>query len=118
MRLEKKRDEEVAARKGMTGRTIVAFIWFAFSAVLAYFLVNYLLDQNIIRFNMFYSLGIPRSVPTWVFLAVLILAVVVIMQIFLLFGFMMASPEGRRRTGDPTLYSRTKDPLDDHGGRG
>lgn len=118
MRLEKKRDEEIAARKGMTGRTIVAFIWFAISAALAYFLVTYLIDENIVRFNTFYSLGIPRSVPTWVLMGGMIFAIVVIMQIFLLFGFMMASPEGRRHTGDPSLYSSSKDPLDNEGGRG
>ena len=117
MRLEKKRDEEVAARKGMTGKTIIAFIWFALSAVLAYFLIDYLMTENMLRLNTFYNLGIPRSVPDWVLIGAMILIIVTIMQTFLLFGFMITSPEGRRHTGDPSLYSSSKEPFDDQGGR-
>ena len=118
MRLEKKREEEIARRKGMTGRTIIATIWLLISIGLGYFLITYLIDQNYFSLNIFYQWGIPRAVPDWVFFIALILLVVAIMQFFLLFGFMIASPEGRRRTGDPSLYSRSKDPFDDQGGRG
>ena len=118
MRLEKKKDEEIAARKGMTGRTIIAFIWLAISGTLAYFLIEYLISENIFSLNTFYQMGVPRAVPDWVLMGVMILIIVMLMQTFLLFGFMVASPEGRRRTGDPSLYSHSKDPLDDHSGRG
>ncbi len=117
MRLEKKRDEELARRKGLTGRTIFATFWLLISIVIGYFLVDYLIDQGLLSLNMFYQLGIPRSVPSVVFFWVLVLIVVAIMQFFLMFGFMIASPEGRRRTGEPTLYSRNKDPFDNEGGR-
>ena len=118
MRLEKKRDEEIAARKGMTGRTIIMVIWLAISGVIAYFLIKYLFDTNVLRYSTFYNVGIPKSVPQWVLMGAMILILVVIMQTFLLFGFMMASPEGRRHTGDPSLYSHRKEPFDDQGGRG
>ena len=118
MRLEKKHEEELAQRKGMTGRTIVATIWLLISIGLGYFLITYLIDQGYLNLNIFYQWGIPRAVPDWVFLIVLVLVVVTIMQFFLLFGFVVASPEGRRRTGDPSLYSRNKDPFGDQGGRG
>lgn len=118
MRLEKKRDEEMAARKGMTGRTIVGFIWLATSAVLAYFLVTYLIEAKYISVRMFYEAGIPRFVPGWVFIAGITIFIVLLMQFFLIMGFMIASPEGRRRTGEPSLHSHTKEPFDDHGGRG
>lgn len=118
MRLEKKKDEELAARKGMTGRTIIAFIWLVISAVVAYFLIDYLINENVLRLSTFYQMGIPRAVPSWALMGLLMLVIVIIMQTFLLFGFMIASPEGRRRTGDPSLYSHTKEPFDDHGGRG
>ena len=118
MRLDKKREEEIAQRKGMTGRTIIASIWLLISIALGYVLVNYLIAQKFLNLNIFYQWGIPRVVPSWVFLAVLVLLVVAIMQFFLLFGFMVASPEGRRRSGRGTLYSRNKDPFDDGGGRG
>jgi hypothetical protein len=118
MRLEKKKDEELAARKGMTGKTIVALIWFIISGIAAYFLITYLIDQDYLSLSIFYQMGIPRSVPDWVFFAFLILIVIIFMQFFLLFGFIIASPEGRRHTGDPSLHSRSKDPFDNFGGRG
>jgi hypothetical protein len=117
MRLEKKREEELARRKGMTGRTIVAVIWLLISIVIGYFLVSYLVDQNYLNMNLFYQLGIPRRVPSEVFFWFSVLIVVAIMQFFLMFGFMIASPEGRRPTGKATLYSRNKDPFDEEGGR-
>lgn len=118
MRLEKKKDEEIAARKGMTGRTIITVIWLGISGVIAYFLIKYLFDTNVLRYSTIYNLGIPDSVPKWALMGAMIFIVVAIMQTFLLFGFMLASPEGRRRTGDPSLYSHHKEPFDDHGGRG
>jgi type VI protein secretion system component VasF len=118
MRLEQKKDEELAARKGMTGKTIITFIWLIISGVAAYFLITYLIDQDYLSLSIFYQLGVPRAVPDWVFFALLILAVVLFMQFFLLFGFMLASPEGRRHTGDPSLHSHSKDPFEDYGGRG
>jgi len=118
MRLEKKHEEELAQRKGMTGRTIVATIWLLISIAVGYFLVTYLIEQKYLSLNMFYQWGVPRVVPDWIFLIALILIVVAIMQFFLMIGFMVGSPEGRRRTGEPSLYSRTKDPFDDQGRRG
>jgi uncharacterized membrane protein len=113
MRLEKKKDEEIAAREGMTGKTVIAFIWLAITAVAAYFLVKYIFDTNVLRYSTFYNIGLPRQVPEWMIMAVLVLAVVAFMQTFLMFGFIFASPEGRRRTGDPSLHSRSKNPLDE-----
>jgi uncharacterized membrane protein len=117
MRLDKKREEELAQRQGMTGRTIVGFIWLLISMVAAYFLVDYLIAEKYLNLNMFYDMGIPRSVPEIVFQIVIILLIVAIMQFVLIFGYVVASPDGRRRTGDPSLYSRSKDPFD-NGGRG
>jgi uncharacterized membrane protein len=112
MRLERKREEEVAKRKGMTGKTIIQFIWLLISFVIAYFVVKFIFDAGYISYNMFYGVGIPRSIPPIVIMIVLMFVVVVAMQFFLFIGFIMANPEGRRRTGDPTLQSRSEDPYD------
>ena len=112
MRLEKKREEELERRKGSTGKTIIQFVWLLISFVIAYFVVKYIFDTGYLTYNMIYGVGIPRSIPTIVITGVLMLVVVVIMQFFLFIGFMFANPEGRRRTGDPTLKSKTKDPYD------
>lgn len=114
MRLEKKRDEELARRKGLTGKTIIQVIWLLISSVIAYFLSTFLFEQEVITYNMLYTqLAIPRDVPQVVVLGGLILLIVAVMQIFLILGFVLASPEGRRRSGEPSLHSRIKDPFDD-----
>ena len=113
MRLEKKLEEELAKRRGATGRTIVQLIWLIISFVIAYFLINYLFEQEAITYGMIYRVGIPKSVPEWAILLTLMFVVVVAMQFFLFIGYAFANPEGRRRTGDPTLRSSVKDPYDE-----
>lgn len=118
MKIERKHDEEIARRKGLTGRTIVSVIWLLISAAIAYFIIDLMLKSEEINFSydaIYRTLSLPRSVPQIAVLAVLIVLITLIMQMFLWLGFAVASPEGRRRTGDPSLYSRNKDPFDDHG---
>ncbi|MCP5095752.1 MAG: hypothetical protein GY943_09385 [Chloroflexi bacterium] len=116
MRLEKKQDEEIAKRKGMTGRTLIQIVWLGLSAAVAYGLLAYMNGSDEIRFSygMIYRiLSIPGSVPQWVVIGGLILIFVLIMQIFLSLGFVIASPEGRRKTGQASMHSRNRDPFDD-----
>lgn len=112
MRLDKKREEELADRRGTTGKTIVQFIWLLISFVAAYFVVDLVINAGYLSYNMIYGVGIPRAVPPIAIKMVLMFVIVVVMQFFLVIGFMFANPEGRRRTGNPTLKSRTKDPYD------
>ena len=117
MRLEKKHEEELAQRKGLTGKTIIQVIWLLITGGLAYLFVNYLFSQDIITASVFYNqLYIPRSVPELGLKLILVLGMVIIMQIVFSIGYIIASPEGRRRTGDATMYSRNKDPFDDRFG--
>ena len=114
MRLEKKRAEEISKRKGLTGKTIIQVIWLLVTGTLAYFFANYLFDQGLVSASLFYNqLLIPRSVPEWGLKLIMVLGMVIVMQIVFSFGYILASPEGRRRTGDATLHSRNKDPFDD-----
>ena len=116
MRIEKKKDAEIASRQGNTVRTIIQIVWLIISGVVAYFLITYMIASEEIGFSyntLYNQLFIPRSVPKWALLAGMIIIFVLIMQVFLSLGFAIASPDGRRKTGQPTLYSRTKDPYDD-----
>jgi len=117
MRLEKKHEEELARRKGLTGKTIIQVIWLLVTGTLAFFFTNYLFSQGIVSASTFYNqLYIPRSVPELGVKLIMVFGLVVVMQIVFSIGFIIASPEGRRRTGDATLKSRNKDPFDDHYG--
>lgn len=119
MRLEKKREEEIARRKGLTGRTIFQVIWFVLSFAIAYFFVNYLFDNGYLTESLLYSqLFIPRTVPPLAVRILVMVGVVIVMQIMYYMGFFIASPEGRRRTGSASLHSRNKDPFDDGFSRG
>lgn len=114
MRLDRKRQAEQARRKGMTVRTIIQLLWLAISAILAYFAINWLFDSGQLSYQFFYEdLFIPRSVPEPLILAALIFIAVVFMQFFLVLGYAIASPQGRERTGNPSPYSSTYDPMQD-----
>lgn len=115
MRLEKKHEEELEKRRGLAGKTIIQFIWLLISFAIAYFLVNALFSGGYISHNMVYNVGLSRKVPEIAIEIVLMFVVVVAMQFFLFIGYAFANPEGRRRTGDPSLHSRSKDPYDDFG---
>lgn len=117
MRLEKKHEEELSQRKGLTGKTIVQVIWLLITGALAYLFTNYLFSQGLVSANLFYNqLFIPRSVPVLGLKLIMVFGMVIIMQIVFSIGYIIASPEGRRRTGDATMHSRNKDPFDDHRG--
>lgn len=114
MRLEKKKQEQLSKRKGLTGRTIAMVIWLGISIAIAYFLTEYLFSQGYLTERIFYvDLFIPRSVPLAGLKVITIFGMVVAMQVVFYLGFFFASPEGRRRTGDASLKSRNKDPFDD-----
>lgn len=112
MLIEKQRQSELARRKGQALKTIIQGIWLAITFVGAYFLVQMIFEQGLISLGAFYELGIPRSVPRWVFEWVIIFLIVVGMQFVFVLGYVIASPEGRQRAGQATPYSKNPDPLD------
>ncbi|GMQ79565.1 MAG: hypothetical protein BMS9Abin02_2167 [Anaerolineae bacterium] len=114
MRIEMKRDRELAKRKGNARRTIVGIGWLALCFTVAYFLSEWLFEQEILDINFFYSrLLIPRTVNE-IFVQIGFMAVIVIlMQFLILIGYAFSSPIGRMRPGRASPYSRDPD-LDDH----
>ena len=112
MLIEKQREAEIARRKGQALKTIIQGIWLAITFVGAYFFVQILFERGIITTAAFYNAGIPTSIPRWVFEWVFIFLIVVGMQFVFVFGYMIASPEGRQRAGRATAHSKNPDPLD------
>lgn len=114
MRLEKKREQELARREGFATRTILQFIWLILTSVVAFLAIQWLFANNYLDYNFFYrTFGIPRTVPDWVFVAGLVLIAVIVLQFFFVLGYVVASPAGRERMGRPTPYSKNPDPLQD-----
>jgi hypothetical protein len=114
MRLEKKRQEELAERKGLTGKTIIQIIWLVISFAISYIVLEAFEANDTISFVRIHrSLSLPPEVPTWAVQVGIMLIFVLVMQFILFMAFVWTSPEGRRRPGQPTLESRSKDPFDD-----
>jgi ABC-type sugar transport system permease subunit len=113
MLLEKKQRRELERRKGLARRTILQVIWLAISALVAVLLLRMLFAQGTLTMNLVYNkLLLPSWVPQWAVYAGMVLVIVMVMQFFFIFGYMLVSPEGRTRPGDASAYSREPDPLD------
>ena len=113
MRIDIKHDAELAKRKGLPGRTIVATVWLIMGFVIAYFLTNWLFESELISPNFFYNqLFIPRTVDEGIIRVGLMATIVVAMQFFMLIGFAVASPTARARPGTPTPFAKDPDPYD------
>ncbi len=113
MRLDRKKEEEVARRRGSASKTLIQMVWLLISLAIAYALTLYLFNQGTITADFLYRQGIPRSIPEWGLQLGVTLLITIFMQMFLLLGFVIANPEGRRKLGEPTLVSRNKDVFDD-----
>jgi hypothetical protein len=113
MRLDRIREYELAKRKGSTLRTIVQTIWLLISFVVAYYISEWLFAEKVISYNFFYTqLSIPRAVPQWAILGALILLIVIVMQFFVLMGFLIGTPRGRAKSGRASAFSSNPDPFD------
>lgn len=113
MRLEKQREEELARRKGNTGRTILGVIWLGMCFAGAYFLLDWLFSTGQLRPSFFYNqLFVPRSIDPDMLQILVAIVIVIIMNFFILLGFGFTSRSGRIRPGTPSLRSRNPDPLD------
>lgn len=114
MRLDRKKDSELAQRKGLTVRTIIQTFWLILSGIIAYVGLDWLFTSEQLTYDFFYNtLLVPRSVPEPVIMGALIIIVVIVMQFFLVMGYAIGSPQGRERTGKPSPYSSTYDPMQD-----
>ncbi len=114
MRIQMKRDRQLAKRKGNARRTIFAILWIALCFAAAYLITEWVFNQEIVDINFFYArFLIPRSVDEFIVQLGIMTVIVIIMQLFILLGFAFSSPIGRMRTGRASAYSRDPDP-DDH----
>ena len=114
MRLDAKREREVARRKGLTVRTILAMLWMALCILAAYYLANYLFENEILKMSFFRGpLRIPYSISDTVIVIGFMLVIVIAINFLFLVVYGLFSSAGRRRPGTPSMYSADPDP-DDH----
>ena len=113
MKIQQKKDRELAEREGSAKTTVIQGIWLAISFVVAYFVVNYLDSSGLLTIRSIRGeLNLPTYVPNWAVIAIIMLVFVIFTQAALALGFFFASPAGRRKSGKGDLQSRNKS-LDD-----
>ena len=114
MRLDAKREREIGKRRGFASRTIVAVLWLSLCFAFSYFLMKTLFENGTITENLIRAqLRLPPWVPEWAIWVGAMIIIVLIINFFLLIGYAIVSPSGRRRPGKASLYSSDPDP-DDH----
>lgn len=115
MRIDRRRDQELARRRGFARRTVVQSVWLLLSAAATYFFVRYLMTNNYLSYEQIYrQLSLPPSLPEWAILLAMIVIGVGILQFFFFLAFALVSPDGRAQTGRATPYSRHNDPFEDN----
>jgi uncharacterized BrkB/YihY/UPF0761 family membrane protein len=113
MRIEMKHEAELEKRKGLTGRTILAFIWLFASFVVSILLAIWLLIGDIIGTRFFYQdLGISDTVSEVVLIVAVAFIIFLLIQLIVLIGYAAFSPKAKMRTGTPSAYSSNPDPYD------
>ena len=113
MRIEKQKEQELARRRGLAGRTVLQLVWFIASGIAGWLIFRFLFAQDLLSYEFFYGeLGIPDAIPQWAIYGALILIAMIAMHFLLVLGFTAMSPQGRARTGQPTAHSRNPDPLE------
>jgi len=114
MRLDAKRDRELAKRRGLALRTVLAVIWLALCIAAAYYVVSYLFQNDVLTFGFFRRrLLVPFSISDQAIVIGLMVVIVVAINFIVLVAYGLLSPAGRRRPGTPSMYSQDPDP-DDH----
>jgi len=115
MKIEKKRERELAERQGSARKTIIQGAWLLLSITAAFFLFRYLDQSGILTMRYLRTqLSLPAAVPEAVIMGIAILAFVIVSQFVLTLGFFFGSPQGRRKPGRGDMYSTNRD-LDDRG---
>lgn len=115
MRIEMKRQAEVAQRKGLTVRTIVAVGWLILGAALGFVLVNWLFSQEILTPGFFYKqLFIPGTVDEIYIRIGLSLVVVIFIEFLAIMVFALASPKARQKTGRARVEAQVHDPFENY----
>ena len=113
MKIQQKKERELAAREGTSKTTLIYGTWLLISMGLGYAFFSYLERSGTMTMRALRSqLRLPSSVPEWLVMAGCIFVFVMAAQAALSFGFLLANPEGRRRAGKGNLRSNYHDYRD------
>ena len=115
MRIEMKREAELAKRRGLANRTAVAVVTLILGFVIAYLLSALLFSKEIITVDFFYNeLAIPETVNQAMLQIGFAFVIVIILQLIVVMAFGLTNPAARARPGTPTVEAKDLDYYDAH----
>lgn len=110
MWIDKKRQVETEKRKGFSTRTIISLVVLSIGFIISYFFTGWLLSSGIVTMDLFYvDLSIPETISQSVIRFAMVLVTVFVMQTASVIGFAMATPNARKRSGQPTALAQDPD---------
>lgn len=117
MRIDMKREAELAQRKGFADRTLLSLAGMGVTFVIALLLATMLFSLDIITPEFFYEeLVVPTLVGESVLRLTTTFAFFVVLQFILLMGYAILSPSARAKTGQATARAIDPDYYDMHFG--
>jgi ABC-type uncharacterized transport system fused permease/ATPase subunit len=115
MKIQKKKEREMAERQGSTKTTLIFGSWLVLSMLIAYFFFSYLDSSGTLTMRTLRSqMQLPPSIPEWAVMVGAILVFTMASQIALSLGFFLANPSARRKVGKGDLRSRHHDLRDNY----
>ncbi len=112
MLLDKKRNREIAERHRRTRQTLLQSVFLIIASILAGGITYFIFTNDLLTTESFYTLGLPRAIPVWGIYFAMGFGILGAIQLLFSIGFMIGSPQGRRKAGTATLESSTADPND------
>lgn len=105
-------DEEPEYRRGRSwfGLFLLRVIWMIFLAFVSWNVTQWLLlDSELLTVETLYRGGFPRTIPEEIIVYIVTATVFLLINIFIMIGYFIAQPSGRRRADRPTTFSRRPD---------
>jgi hypothetical protein len=101
---------EYAKPRGWFGALILRLIWISSLMVVSWYLTQWLLlDSGLLTIEMLYQEGIPRSLSEEWVIYMITAVMFLVVNIFIMIGYVFALPSGRRRSDHPSQYSHKQD---------
>ena len=110
MMLKQKREAEYRRERSRFLSFVLWSGWTIFIGFVAWFLTQWLLfESGAMTLETLYLGGFPRSIPEEGLVYIVAGIVFIVINIFIMIGYFLALPSGRRRADRPTTYSRKPD---------
>ena len=110
MVLRQKREAEYDNERGWFVPALLRAGWIILVAGVSWYIAQWLLfESGVLTIQELYQGGFSRSLSEDVLVYIMTAAVFLIINIFILIGYFLALPSGRRRADRPTTYSRKPD---------